>query len=63
MQWSQFLFFILSSIFLHQMIVQYIEFFKLSRFFEVFFNILASSLISFVFILVYALAFKIKQKV
>lgn len=63
LQWTQFLFFILSSIFLHQMIVQYIEFFKLSRFFEVFFNILASSLISFVFILVYALAFKIKQKV
>ena len=63
LQWSQFLFFILSSIFLHQFVVQYVEFFKLSRFFEIFFNILATSLISFVFILIYALAFKIKQKV
>lgn len=63
LQWSQFMLFIISSIFLHQLIVQYVEFFKLSRFFEVFLNILATSLISFVFILVYALAFKIKQKV
>lgn len=63
LQWSQFVLFIISSIFLHQLIVQYVEFFKLSRFFEVFLNILATSLISFVFILVYALAFKIKQKV
>ena len=63
LQWSQFLFFILSSIFLHQLIVQYTEFFKLSRFFEIFLNILATGLISFVFILLYALAFKIKQKV
>lgn len=63
LQWSQFLFFIFSSIFLHQFVVQYVEFFKLSRFFEIFFNILATSLFSFVFILIYALAFKIKQKV
>ena len=63
LQWSQFLFFILSSIFFHQLTVQFLEFFKLSRFFDVFFNILATSLISFVFILIYALAFKIKQKV
>lgn len=63
LQWSQFLFFIFSSIFFHQLVVQFLEFFKLSRFFEVFFNILATSLISFVFILIYALAFKIKQKV
>ncbi|AZI21291.1 rod shape-determining protein MreD [Chryseobacterium taklimakanense] len=63
LQWSQFLFFILSSIFFHQLVVQLLEFFKLSRFFEVFFNILATSLISFVFILIYALALKIKQKV
>ena len=63
LQWSQFLFFILSSIFFHQLVVQFLEFFKLSRFFEVFFNILATSLISFVFILIYALAFKIKHKV
>lgn len=63
LQWTQFLFFILVSAFLHQLVVQYVEFFKLSRFFEIFFNILATSLISFVFILIYAFAFKIKQKV
>ncbi|MDO5616988.1 MAG: rod shape-determining protein MreD [Cruoricaptor ignavus] len=63
LQWPQFLFFILSSIFLHQLIVQYTEFFKLSRFLEIFLNVLATSFISFVFILIYALAFKIKQKV
>ncbi|MEC5394028.1 rod shape-determining protein MreD [Bergeyella sp. RCAD1439] len=61
--WSQFLFFVFSSIFVHQFIVQYVEFFKLSRFFEIFLNILATSVVSFVFILIYALAFKIKQKV
>lgn len=63
LQWSQFLFFILSSIFLHQLIVQYVEFFKLSRFFEIFLNIIATSAISFVFILIFALVFKVKQKV
>lgn len=63
LQWSQFLFFILSSIFLHQFVVQYIEFFKLSRIIEIFLNILATSTISFVFILIYALIFKVKQKV
>lgn len=63
LQWSQYLFFIFSSIFLHQFLVQYIEFFKLSRIFEIFLNILATSAISFIFILLYSLAFKIKQKV
>ena len=63
LQWSQYLFFILSSIFLHQLLVQYIEFFKFSRFFEIFLNVLATSAISFIFILIYALAFKVKQKV
>lgn len=63
LQWSQFLLFIFSSIFLHQLVVQYLEFFKLSRFFDIFVNILATSAISFVFILLYALVFKIKQKV
>ena len=63
LQWSQFVLFILSSIFMHQLIVQYVEFFKFSKFFEVFLNILVTSLISFVFILIYAMAFKIKQKV
>ncbi len=63
LQWSQYLFFILLSIFLHQLIVQYFEFFKFDRFFEIFLNILATSAISFIFILIYSLAFKIKQKV
>ena len=63
LQWSQYLFFILSSIFLHQLLVQYIEFFKFSRFFEILMNVLATSAISFIFIMIYALAFKVKQKV
>lgn len=63
LQWSQFLLFVFSSIFLHQLVVQYLEFFKFSRFFDTFVNILATSVISFVFILLYALVFKIKQKV
>ena len=50
LQWTQYLFFIFSSIFLHQFIVQSIEFFKLSRLFEIFINIIATSAISFVFI-------------
>ena len=63
LQWSQYLLFIFSSIFLHQFLVQYIEIFKLSRFFDTFLNILATSAISFIFILLYSLAFKVKQKV
>lgn len=63
LQWSQFLLFIFTSIFLHQFIVQYIEFFKLSRIVENFLNVLATSVISFFLILVYALAFKVKQKI
>jgi len=63
LQWTQFLLFIFSSIFLHQIVVQYLEFFKFSRFFEIFINILATSGISFIFILLYAMIFKIKQKV
>lgn len=63
LQWSQYLLFILSSIFLHQLLVQYIEFFKLSRFFEIFLNVMATSAISFTFILMYAFAFRIKQKI
>ncbi len=63
LQWMQFVFFILSSIFIHQFFVQYIEFFKPTRFFEILINILATTLISFVFILIYALAFRVKQKV
>ncbi len=63
LQWPQFLLFILSSIFFHQLLVQYIEFFKLTRFFEIFLNVLVSSAISFTFILIYTLVFKIKQRV
>ena len=62
-QWTQFVFFIVTSIFIHQLLVQYIEFFKFDRFFEILFNVIVTSIISFVFILAYALAFKIKQKV
>lgn len=63
LQWPQFLLFMLSSIFFHQLLVQYIEFFKFSRIFEILLNVVISSLISFVFIVIYALIFKIKQKV
>lgn len=63
LQWSQYLFFIFSSIFLHQFLVQNIEFFKPSRFFEILLNIVITSGISFIFILLYSLAFKVKQKV
>lgn len=63
LQWPQFLFFIFSSVFIHQILVQYLEFFKLSRFFEILLNVILSGFISFLFVLLYALAFKIKQKV
>lgn len=63
LQWSQFLFFIFSSILIHQFAVQFLEYFKFSRILEILLNIFASSLISFVFILMYALIFRIKRKV
>lgn len=63
LQWLQFVVFILSSIFIHQLVVQYVEFFKLTRFFEILLNVIITSLISFVFIIAYALAFKIKQRI
>jgi hypothetical protein len=63
LQWTQFLLFLFSSIFLHQLLVQYIEFFKFSRIFEILLNVLVTSVISFIFIIIYALIFKIKQKV
>lgn len=63
LQWLQFIVFILSSIFIHQFVVQYIEFFKLTRVLEILINVIFTSLISFVFILAYALAFKIKQRI
>lgn len=63
LNWLQFLGFIFSSLFIHQLLVQYIEFFKFSRFFEVLLNILFTTLISFIFVILYVLLFKIKQKV
>jgi hypothetical protein len=63
LNWSQFLFFIFVSIFIHQLLVQYLEFFKFSRLFDVFINVVMTSVISFVFIFIYALVFRIKQKV
>ncbi len=63
LQWSQFLFYIFSSIFVHQLLVQSIEFFKFDRFFEVILNILVTSVISIIFVSPYSLAFKIKEKV
>ncbi|MBW7675471.1 rod shape-determining protein MreD [Chryseobacterium chendengshani] len=63
LQWTQFFLFLFSSIFLHQLFVQYLEFFKLSRVFEILLNVLVTSVISFIFIIIYALIFKIKQKV
>lgn len=62
-QWTQFLFFIFINNFIHQLLVQYLEFFKLSRILEVFINVIFTTIISFVFILLYALVFRIKQKV
>ncbi|KQT22126.1 rod shape-determining protein MreD [Chryseobacterium sp. Leaf404] len=63
LQWSQFLLFLFTSIFMHQLFVQFIEFFKFTRIFEIFLNVLVTSIISFIFIIIYALIFKIKQKV
>ena len=63
LNWPQFLLFIFSSLLIHQFMVQYIEFFKLSRFFEVLLNILVTTIISFIFGLFYILIFKIKEKV
>lgn len=63
LQWTQFLFFIFSSIFIHQFIVQVLEFFKWNGILDVLYHILVSSSISFIFIVIYAIAFKIKEKI
>ncbi|WKS95259.1 rod shape-determining protein MreD [Riemerella columbina] len=62
-QWSQFLFFILFSLLIHQFLVQFIEFFKPSRILEISLHILITTGLSFIFVLLYVLIFKIKQKV
>lgn len=63
LQWPQFLLFILASIFTHQLLVQMIEFFKFSRLHLILLDVLISTGISFIFILLYTLVFKIKQRV
>lgn len=63
LQWSQFLFFVFANLLVHQILVQGIEFFKLSRLLELSLNILATTIFSFVFVLFYVFIFKIKQKV
>lgn len=63
LSWSQFFLFIFSSIFMHQFVVQYLEFFKFYGFFDTFINIIITSIISFFFILLYVLIFKIKQRI
>lgn len=63
LNWSQFLVYIMVSIFTHQFFVQFTEYFKISRLLEVLYNVLLTSLYSFAFILLYVLIFRIKQKV
>lgn len=63
LQWSQFISYILVSILIHQFLVQTIEFFKPERFLEILINVFFTTLISFAFIILYALVFKIKEKV
>lgn len=63
LQWTQFLFFIFTSIFVHQFLVQILEFFKWNGIVDVLYHILLSTLFSFIFMVVYAIAFKIKEKI
>jgi hypothetical protein len=64
LMWSQFLGYIFSSIWLHQFFVQYLEFFKFNfKILEILLNISVTAVISFIFILLYALMFRVKQKV
>ncbi|MBS1573157.1 MAG: rod shape-determining protein MreD [Bacteroidetes bacterium] len=62
--WTQFLGYIFSSIWIHQFFVQYLEFFKFNfKILEILLNITVTAVISFIFILLYALAFRVKQKI
>lgn len=63
LQWSQFLFFILVSVFVHQLLVQTIEFFKFSRILTILWNSVMTTLISFLFILLYVLIFRVKKRI
>lgn len=61
--WTQFLFFIIMSVFVHQLLVQTIEFFKFSRILIILWNSVMTTLISFLFILVYVLIFQVKKRI
>lgn len=63
LQWSQFLFFIIVSVFAHQLLVQTIEFFKFSRILLILWNSVVTTLISFLFILLYVLIFRVKKRI
>lgn len=63
MSWTQFLGFIFLNVLVHQFLVQSIEYFKLSRILEVFLDIIATTIYSYIFVLFYVLIFKIKQKI
>lgn len=63
MQWSQFLGFIFINLFVHQLLVQFTEYFSLDRTLEIFIDVAITTAYSFVFVLFYVLIFKIKQKV
>lgn len=63
LQWMQFLIFIFTNIFIHQFLVQSLEFFKFNRILELLSNIIITSIFSFIFVLFYVLIFKIKRKI
>lgn len=61
--WMRFLGFILLNLLVHQLLVQLLEYFKLSRILDLLIDVLITTAYSFVFILFYIIIFKIKQKV
>ncbi len=63
LQWSQFIGYIFLSLLIHQLLVQFLEYFRFDQFLEVSLNVLITSLTSTVFIIIYALIFKIKEKI
>lgn len=63
LSWFRFLGFILMNLLVHQLMVQFIEYFKFSRMLDVLVDVLITTGYSFVFVLFYVIIFKIKQKV
>lgn len=63
LQWNHFAFFIFFSILIHQFIVQFLEFFKLQNILYILLNILITSGISFLFILLFAIIFRVKKNI